>query len=93
LIETILIFVVSLIPCFLSLVIVPQAKKRWEMSLVQARSRTVYWQTTRLEMPHVESETRILGDTTCQFNAHSPYLCCAVNPSGSCEDCYHYESR
>lgn len=92
-IEAILIFVVSLIPSLLSLVMVSRAKKRWEADLMQVRSSTIYWQAARLEMPDLEAETRILGDTTCKFNARSPYLRCAVNPSGSCEDCYHYEPR
>ncbi|MGL5939648.1 MAG: DUF6464 family protein [Waterburya sp.] len=34
-----------------------------------------------------------IGDTTCINNANSPYLRCAVNPSGPCEGCVHYEQR
>jgi hypothetical protein len=33
-----------------------------------------------------------IGDTSCQFNAHSPLLRCAVNPDGPCQGCHHYES-
>lgn len=32
-----------------------------------------------------------IGDTTCANNARSPYLRCAVNPCGPCEDCKFYE--
>ncbi|MEM9540934.1 MAG: DUF6464 family protein [Cyanobacteria bacterium P01_E01_bin.42] len=28
---------------------------------------------------------------TCQYSAHSPFLLCAVNPSGICETCNHYQ--
>jgi hypothetical protein len=33
-----------------------------------------------------------IGDTSCQFNAHSPLLRCAVNPDGPCQACPHYQS-
>ncbi len=33
----------------------------------------------------------VLGDPTCRFNAHSPYLRCAVDPLGPCEGCSSYE--
>ncbi len=33
----------------------------------------------------------LIGDLTCQFNAQSAYLRCAVNPMGPCEGCPHYQ--
>ncbi|WP_404783653.1 DUF6464 family protein [Altericista sp. CCNU0014] len=33
-----------------------------------------------------------LGDTSCRFNAHSPFIRCAVNPSGPCQGCAFYEA-
>jgi Family of unknown function (DUF6464) len=33
-----------------------------------------------------------IGDRTCKYNAHSPYLRCAVTPDvDTCEGCRHYE--
>lgn len=32
----------------------------------------------------------IIGDPTCQFNAASELIRCAVSPSGPCEDCHFY---
>jgi Family of unknown function (DUF6464) len=32
-----------------------------------------------------------IGDTTCQYNAGSSMIRCAVNPCGPCEGCQHYE--
>lgn len=32
-----------------------------------------------------------IGDTTCKYNAKSPYLRCAVNPDGPCSECNHRE--
>ena len=34
-----------------------------------------------------------LGDPNCQNNAHSPYIRCAINPSGPCDQCSHYEAK
>jgi hypothetical protein len=33
-----------------------------------------------------------IGDRTCKYNAHSPYLRCAVNPDAdTCDGCHHFE--
>ena len=34
-----------------------------------------------------------IGNVSCQFNARSPVIRCAVNPAGPCEDCQHYQSK
>lgn len=34
----------------------------------------------------------VLGDATCQFNAQSELIRCAVNPSGPCSGCREYAS-
>jgi Family of unknown function (DUF6464) len=34
----------------------------------------------------------VLGDASCQFNARSELIRCAVNPEGPCEQCRFYES-
>ena len=35
----------------------------------------------------------VIGDPSCQFNARSPLLRCAVLPDGPCERCHHYQAR
>jgi hypothetical protein len=35
----------------------------------------------------------IIGDAGCAYNAHSPVIRCAVNPSGPCQGCVSYEPR
>lgn len=32
----------------------------------------------------------VIGDSTCEYNAHSELVRCAVNPSGPCQQCTHY---
>jgi hypothetical protein len=42
-----------------------------------------------------QEETRSqigIGNTDCAFNAKSLYIRCAVNPSGPCESCLHFET-
>ena len=34
----------------------------------------------------------VIGDITCTYNARSELVRCAINPSGPCSDCSHYES-
>jgi Family of unknown function (DUF6464) len=42
------------------------------------------------EEQYVEGVGYIIGDLTCSYNARSPYIRCAVNPDGLCQDCRHY---
>jgi hypothetical protein len=34
-----------------------------------------------------------VGDVSCCYNAYSPYIRCAVNPDGPCQDCIHYQAK
>ncbi|MBW4580531.1 MAG: hypothetical protein KME42_13280 [Tildeniella nuda ZEHNDER 1965/U140] len=34
----------------------------------------------------------VIGDHTCLYNARSELLRCAVNPSGPCDRCAHYQA-
>jgi hypothetical protein len=40
-----------------------------------------------------ETTQYFIGDISCKNNAHSPYLRCAINPSGPCDRCLHYEKK
>ncbi len=33
----------------------------------------------------------VIGKVSCMYNARSPYIRCAVNPNGPCQDCRSYE--
>ena len=35
----------------------------------------------------------VLGDATCEYNARSEIMRCAVNPDGLCEGCRHYSPK
>ncbi len=42
---------------------------------------------------YVEGIGYIVGDVSCRYNACSPYIRCAVNPSGLCEGCGQYQPK
>jgi hypothetical protein len=33
----------------------------------------------------------MIGDISCRYNARSEFLRCAINPTGSCDRCTHYQ--
>ncbi len=97
--ETIAVFVIGLIPGFLSFYLVTTRVRRYGQ-----RSRHPYpyqpLPTVRLLQPHLQAQDYhyveglgyMVGDLSCQFNARSPYLRCAINPSGPCDGCPSYEA-
>lgn len=94
-----LIFLTGLIPGMLSSYLVMTGLRKYSRHRYQAAmERTVrrspyahhYLQSQNYQ--YVEGLGYIVGDITCQFNARSAYLRCAINPSGPCEKCPHYES-
>lgn len=42
---------------------------------------------------YLEGVGYLIGDISCEYNARSGYIRCAVNPSGPCEGCrfYHHQ--
>jgi Family of unknown function (DUF6464) len=42
------------------------------------------------EEQYVEGIGIVIGDLSCTYNARSPYIRCAINPDGLCQDCRHY---
>ncbi len=45
------------------------------------------------DMHLVEGLGYMIGDITCEQNARSPYLRCAVNPMGPCDGCSSYAPK
>ncbi len=43
------------------------------------------------EEQYVEGIGIVIGDLSCSYNARSPYIRCAINPDGLCQDCRHYQ--
>ena len=45
------------------------------------------------EEQYIEGVGYVIGDVSCKYNAKSPYVRCAINPTGLCQDCRHFESH
>ncbi|TYQ29899.1 DUF6464 family protein [Pseudanabaena sp. UWO310] len=44
------------------------------------------------DLTYIDGFGYAIGQVSCKYNARSAYLRCAVNPSGACQDCCHYDS-
>jgi hypothetical protein len=44
------------------------------------------------DMTCIDGFGYVIGKVSCKYNARSPYIRCAVNPSGPCQDCRYYDS-
>jgi hypothetical protein len=95
--------VILLIGLLVPLLTVWQAKRHEERGRVRLRElwsrsdcRMGMYETLPMsgdpEMRYIDRVGYILGDTSCQFNARSPHMRCAVNPEGPCQGCRHYEA-
>jgi hypothetical protein len=93
-----LILVVGLMPSLVSLWVMRRADERTQQRLSLAldafANRGLGQVLVRDPDRHyVEGLGYIIGDLSCQFNARSPHIRCAVNPSGPCDQCRHYAPR
>ncbi|MEO1401156.1 MAG: DUF6464 family protein [Cyanobacteria bacterium J06635_1] len=97
-ITALLLIVIGLIPPILSAWVSLRAhnrvQARFELAMEAAANRRFRdFVRRRPDEQYVEGLGLIVGDLTCQLNARSPYLRCAVNPMGPCEGCRHYQGR
>ena len=103
-----LILLLSILPSLVYLLIFRRAKERWQMRLRRAQVATNshyrdrlyrdnYGQERGFDSVYSDRRTPItkyfIGDTSCVNNAQSPYLRCAINPEGPCDECPHFEKR
>jgi Family of unknown function (DUF6464) len=96
-IKIVFIIILSLLPSLIWWIVSPSLKQRWQSRLRRTRLMTAYNDRvdllTSYQSSEIEFDRYFVGNVNCRFNAHSPYIRCAVNPSGPCEDCSHYENR
>ncbi|MEC4819740.1 MAG: DUF6464 family protein [Scytonema sp. PMC 1069.18] len=97
--KTLLVIAIGFLPSLFSL---------WFIRKTQARTRSQFRRVAMTPLRrrvrqntipdigdryYLEGVGYLVGDISCQYNARSGYLRCAVNPSGPCEGCRFYESR
>ena len=103
-----LILLLSILPSLVYLLIFRKAKERWQTRLRRAQIVTTHYHSERFlnqtdgysydSYPLYSDRRRpvtkyFIGDTSCINNAQSPYIRCAINPEGPCEECSHYQKR
>ncbi|NDJ17652.1 DUF6464 family protein [Myxacorys almedinensis] len=95
--EILLILAIGIIPPVLTFFLRHRMELRAQERLQAAMAAAERRQLQRLlSLPHdyqyVEGIGALIGDFSCRHNARSPYIRCAINPTGPCESCHHYES-
>jgi hypothetical protein len=95
--EVFLILAIGLIPSALTFLLRHRMEVRAQERLRAAIAVAERRQLQRLlSLPpdhhYVEGMGSFIGDFSCRYNAHSPYIRCAINPTGPCDSCRHYES-
>lgn len=95
--EAILVLVLGLAPSVISVWMMRRAKERAQSRLRAAMQASAARAIQRNQIPpdqyYLEGVGYLIGDISCQFNACSAYIRCAVNPSGPCEECHHYQPK
>lgn len=93
----ILVLFLGLTPWLLSLWVMRKAEARVRERIAAARLAVIARPQQTQGMPadrtYIEGVGYLVGDITCEYNARSSYIRCAVNPSGPCKDCSQYKER
>ncbi|MDY6785984.1 MAG: DUF6464 family protein [Cyanobacteriota bacterium] len=97
LLPIVLFLILALLPLVVSLVLLRRIKQRWQARLRRIRSATALearsYPSSRIGDDPIDLHDYFIGDLSCHYNARSPYIRCAVNPSGPCEGCSSYQPR
>jgi Family of unknown function (DUF6464) len=92
--------ILALLLCFLTLAAqlsrreLMRSRQRMNSVLELAGPANPYKRIPRDPEEHyIEGVGYIIGDLSCQYNACSPYIRCAVNPGGLCDGCRDYHGK
>ena len=92
-----LIFVVGLAPACISAYLSIQADRADKDYAPVNQGASLSGLTRLLEgdsdIHYVDGMGYMIGDITCDLNARSPYLRCAMNPMGPCDGCSAYAPK
>jgi hypothetical protein len=93
--EIFLAIVLGLLPLVLSILAMRRLVVKTEARLRSVAESVARARTQPLLLPadttYIEGIGFAIGDFSCRFNARSAHVRCAVNPSGPCQSCRHYE--
>jgi hypothetical protein len=93
-----LIFAVGLTPAIVSAFMTVRADRAAKQQEQFAPTSTFGQGVMKLldgdqDLHYVDGMGYMVGDITCDLNARSPYLRCAVNPFGPCDGCSAYAPK
>lgn len=93
----ILIFVIGLAPAIISAVMTVRSDRRAKAAGLHPEDMSSGGLQALLDrdndLHYVDGLGYMIGDVTCDLNARSPYLRCAVNPGGPCDGCREYAPK
>ncbi|MGF1567058.1 MAG: DUF6464 family protein [Nodosilinea sp.] len=94
------IFAVGLAPAFISACLSLQAERQAKQGQPQGLSASLGQGVLKLldsdgdaDLHYIDGLGYMVGDITCDLNARSPYLRCAINPMGPCDGCSAYAPK
>jgi hypothetical protein len=92
-----LIILIGLAPSLVSLWVMRSAERQAGARIAAAQiavaNRPLPSQLATDDRTYIQGLGYPIGDITCEYNARSNYIRCAVNPSGPCLDCRYYQAR
>jgi hypothetical protein len=93
-----LIFVIGLTPAIVSAWLSVRADRDEKCNQASGMSTGLGQSMLKLidgnaDMHYVDGMGYMIGDITCDLNARSPYLRCAMNPMGPCDGCSAYAPK
>ncbi|NJM19192.1 MAG: hypothetical protein HC836_06880 [Richelia sp. RM2_1_2] len=106
--KTLLVIAIGFLPSLFSLWLMRKNKARTRTLLQRAavtsfprypRSQNstidhrVQHNCTQSDRYYLQGVGYLVGDISCEYNARSGYLRCAVNPTGPCDGCRFYQER
>lgn len=106
--KALFVLLIGFLPCLLSLWLMRKTHERRSLQFRRALSfsgreqlrqnillgeREELARSSIADRYYLEGVGYLIGDVSCEFNARSGYLRCAVNPSGPCEGCNYYQPR
>jgi hypothetical protein len=91
-----LIFIIGLTPAIVSAYMTVQEDRAAKQSMALCGASSLPQGVIKMldgnnDLHYVDGLGYMIGDITCDLNARSPYLRCAINPMGPCDGCNAYE--
>ena len=93
--DIVIILCLGLLPSILSLWLLHQAQAKYRQAAPTPIALAIPSKMKALppaDLTYIEGYGYVIGMVSCIYNARSPHIRCAVNPSGSCHGCRYYES-